>query len=58
MMLMPGSFYAASIVILSWITGSLAQPTMKRASAIALINAVCNTPNSMSSPIEEVLNHI
>jgi hypothetical protein len=46
MMLMPGSFYASSIVILSWITGSLAQPTIKRASAIALINAVCNTPNS------------
>lgn len=51
MMLMPGSFYASSIVILSWITGSLAQPTAKRAAAIALINAVCNTPNSASFPI-------
>ncbi|KAL1962104.1 hypothetical protein VTN77DRAFT_571 [Rasamsonia byssochlamydoides] len=49
MMLMPGSFYASSIVILSWITGSLAQPTAKRASAIALINAVCNTPNIWTS---------
>jgi hypothetical protein len=48
MMLMPGSFYASSIVILSWITGSLSQPSVKRASAIALINAVCNTPNSMA----------
>ncbi|KAL1983241.1 hypothetical protein VTN96DRAFT_339 [Rasamsonia emersonii] len=49
MMLMPGSFYASSIVILSWITGSLAQPTAKRAAAIALINAVCNTPNIWTS---------
>lgn len=46
MMLMPGSCYSASIVILSWITGTLSQPAVKRASAIALINAVCNTPNS------------
>lgn len=46
MMLMPGSCYSAAIVILSWITGTLSQPAVKRASAIALINAVCNTPNS------------
>ncbi|KAL2827328.1 major facilitator superfamily domain-containing protein [Aspergillus cavernicola] len=45
MMLMPGSFYAATTVILSWVAGSLSQPAIKRASAIALINAVCNTPN-------------
>ncbi|RHZ62468.1 uncharacterized protein CDV56_108247 [Aspergillus thermomutatus] len=45
MMMMPGSFYAAAIVVLSWVAGSLSQPTIKRASAIALINAVCNTPN-------------
>jgi hypothetical protein len=47
MMLMPGSCYSAAIVILSWVTGSLSQPATKRAAAIALINAVCNTPNSM-----------
>jgi hypothetical protein len=46
MMLMPGSCYSAAIVILSWVTGTLSQPAVKRASAIALINAVCNTPNS------------
>lgn len=46
---MPGSCYSAAIVILSWITGTLSQPAVKRASAIALINAVCNTPNSKLS---------
>jgi hypothetical protein len=45
MMLMPASFYSAAIVILSWITGSIAQPRVKRAVAISFINAVCNTPN-------------
>lgn len=49
MMLMPGSFYAASTVLLSWVAGSLNQPAIKRASAIALINAVCNTPNVWTS---------
>jgi hypothetical protein len=43
MMLLPGSFYSAAVVILSWITGSLSQPTVKRASAIAFINAMCNS---------------
>ncbi|VUC24159.1 unnamed protein product [Clonostachys rosea] len=45
MMLLPASFYSSAIVTLSWITGSLSQPTAKRASAIAFINALCNTPN-------------
>lgn len=45
MMLLPASFYASAIVTLSWITASLSQPTAKRASAIAFINAICNTPN-------------
>ncbi|KAJ5082356.1 hypothetical protein N7532_011399, partial [Penicillium argentinense] len=49
MMLMPGSFYAAAIVVLSWITSTLSQPSIKRASAIALINAICNTPNIWAS---------
>lgn len=44
-MLLPASFYASAIVTLSWITASLSQPTAKRASAIAFINALCNTPN-------------
>ncbi|KAF3402875.1 hypothetical protein DPV78_003562 [Talaromyces pinophilus] len=51
MMLMPGSCYSAAIVILSWVTGTLSQPAVKRASAIALINAVCNTPNIWTSYI-------
>jgi hypothetical protein len=46
MMLLPGSFYSGSTVLLSWVAGSLTQPAIKRASAIALINAICNTPNS------------
>lgn len=45
MMLLPGSFYSAAVVILSWITASLSQPSVKRAAAIALINSFCNTPN-------------
>ncbi|KAE8150843.1 major facilitator superfamily domain-containing protein [Aspergillus avenaceus] len=49
MMLMPGSFYSASTILLSWVAGSISQPSIKRASAIALINAVCNTPNIWAS---------
>ncbi|KAK5057806.1 hypothetical protein LTR84_011807 [Exophiala bonariae] len=49
MMLMPASFYSASIVVLSWIAGSLNQPAVKRAAAIAAINAVSNTPNIWTS---------
>ncbi|OLN96662.1 putative transporter C1002.16c-like protein 2 [Colletotrichum chlorophyti] len=49
MMILPCSFYAAAVVVLSWITGSLSQPSVKRASAIALINAMCNTPNVWGS---------
>lgn len=49
MMLMPGSVYMASTVLLSWITGTLNQPKQKRASAIAFINATCNTPNIWTS---------
>ncbi|KAG5657996.1 hypothetical protein KAF25_006947 [Fusarium avenaceum] len=45
MMMLPASFYASAIVTLSWITGTLSQPRAKRASAIALINSICNTPN-------------
>ncbi|KAF4119345.1 Nicotinamide mononucleotide permease [Geosmithia morbida] len=45
MMLLPGSFYASAVVTLSWITGTLNQPAAKRANAIALINALANTPN-------------
>ena len=49
MMLMPGSAYMASTVLLSWVAGSLNQPAIKRACAIAFINAVCNTPNIWTS---------
>lgn len=49
MMLMPTSFFAAYIVTLSWITGTLSQPAPKRAAAIALIIAVCNIPNIWTS---------
>lgn len=45
MMLLPGSFYASAVVTLSWIAGTLGQPSAKRASAIAIINAFANTPN-------------
>ncbi|KAI6833721.1 putative MFS transporter [Hortaea werneckii] len=49
MMLLPASFYSSAIVQLSWISGSLSQPSVKRACAIALINCICNTPNIWTS---------
>ncbi len=49
MMLLPASFYSSAIVQLSWIAGSLAQPSVKRAASIALINCICNTPNIWTS---------
>lgn len=45
MMLMPTSFFAAYVVALSWITGTLSQPAAKRAVAIALMTSVTNTAN-------------
>jgi hypothetical protein len=44
MMLMPSSYYAAAIVILSWMTESITQPAPKRAAAMAFINALCVSP--------------
>lgn len=44
LMLLPPSIYSSVVATLSWITGSLSQPAGKRASAIALINAVASTP--------------
>ncbi|KAL7422592.1 hypothetical protein Q5752_003240 [Cryptotrichosporon argae] len=49
MMLLPGSFYASSCIILSWIGSSITGPHAKRAVAYALINALCNTPNIWTS---------
>ncbi|KAL8287063.1 hypothetical protein RQP46_004069 [Phenoliferia psychrophenolica] len=45
MMLMPTSLYSSAIVTLSLIMGSMTQPAIKRALAIGVINASCNTPN-------------
>lgn len=41
MMLLPGSFYSASIVILSWISSSSTGPHVKRAVVYAIINSLC-----------------
>jgi MFS family permease len=49
MMLLPGSFYSASIVILSWISSAMTGPHVKRAIVYAMINALCNTPNIWTS---------
>jgi hypothetical protein len=49
MCLLPGSFYSASIVILSWISSAMTGPHVKRAVVYALINAICNTPNIWTS---------
>lgn len=49
MMLMPGSFYAATIVLLSWISTSIVGPDIKRAVAIAIINSFANSANVWTS---------
>ncbi|OAA54604.1 Major facilitator superfamily domain, general substrate transporter [Niveomyces insectorum RCEF 264] len=49
MMLMPSSFYGSAIVTFSWITAAMSQPATKRASAIAIVNALANTPNVWTS---------
>ncbi|KAI1313221.1 nicotinamide mononucleotide permease [Xylaria venustula] len=48
-LLLPGSFYSAAVVTLSWVSNSISQPAPKRAAAIAIVNAVCNTPNIWGS---------
>lgn len=49
MMLMPGSFYPAFVVILAWISNTLGRPASKRAAAIALINCVSNLTSIYAS---------
>lgn len=49
MMLMPGSFYSATIVLLSWISTSVVGPDIKRAIAIAMINSFANSANIWTS---------
>ncbi|WVR00120.1 hypothetical protein IAU59_007262 [Kwoniella sp. CBS 9459] len=49
MCMLPASFYAPSIIILSWISSSMTGPAVKRACAYALINSLCNTPNIWTS---------
>ncbi|WRT68772.1 uncharacterized protein IL334_005752 [Kwoniella shivajii] len=49
MCILPSSFYAASTVILSWISSSMTGPAIKRAIVYALINSICNTPNIWTS---------
>ncbi|KAI1748004.1 nicotinamide mononucleotide permease [Xylaria castorea] len=48
-LILPGSFYSAAVVTLSWVSNSISQPAPKRAAAIALVNAICNTPNIWGS---------
>ncbi|KAI0206782.1 nicotinamide mononucleotide permease [Astrocystis sublimbata] len=48
-LILPGSFYAAAVVTLSWVSNSISQPAPKRAAAIAFVNALCNTPNIWAS---------
>lgn len=58
MMLLPSSFYGSAIVQLSWISGSMSQPAVKRAACIALINCICNTPNSKPVAVIEILEKV
>ncbi|KAL1310619.1 hypothetical protein AAFC00_000891 [Neodothiora populina] len=48
-MLMPGSFYPAFVVILAWISNTLVRPASKRAASIALINCVSNLTSIYAS---------
>ncbi|KAL4795789.1 major facilitator superfamily domain-containing protein [Aspergillus venezuelensis] len=45
MMLMPASFYSATTVVYSWMSGTISQPAPKRAAGIAIIISICNTTN-------------
>lgn len=49
MMLMVPSIYAGFVVALAWISNTLARPPAKRATAIALINAVSNASSIYAS---------
>ncbi|WOO77177.1 putative transporterC [Vanrija pseudolonga] len=49
MMLMPASFYSATILLLSWISTTVVGPSAKRAVALAMINAIANTSNIWTS---------
>jgi len=49
MMLMPGSFYAAFVVTLAWISNTLPRPPAKRAAALAFINACANSTSIYAS---------
>jgi len=44
-----GSFYAAFVVVLAWISNTLPRPPAKRAAALALINAVSNATSIYAS---------
>ncbi|GAA6056967.1 hypothetical protein JCM3770_001990 [Rhodotorula araucariae] len=48
MMFMPSMSYAAVVVILSWGSEILSQPSVKRAAALAFINCMANTVNIWS----------
>lgn len=49
MMIMPGSFYGATIVLLSWISSCITGPAVTRAIAIAMINSFGNSANIWTS---------
>lgn len=49
MMLMPASFYMSFVIILTWISNCLPRPPVKRAAALALINAVSNCTSIYAS---------
>ncbi|KAA8569540.1 hypothetical protein EYC84_001158 [Monilinia fructicola] len=49
MMLMVPSIYTAFVVALAWISNTLPRPPAKRATALALINAVSNTSSIYAS---------
>jgi len=44
-----GSFYAAFVVVLAWISNTLPRPPAKRAAALAMINAVSNSTSIYAS---------
>jgi MFS family permease len=58
MMLMPGSFYSATIVLLSWISTSVVGPDIKRAIAIAMINSFANSANIWTSYLYKAPRYI
>jgi len=49
MMLMPSTVYSGFVIVLAWISNTIARPAAKRAAALAAINAISNASSIYAS---------